>query len=132
MVIERGRSFIESPRVPGIRESLEVQMVTKFVTQSTQESSKRGDLFAYRRFHPRADKNGIGVVVAEKFDCRSLPDTEGSGGENPYVAVPYLIEIGCGIEKVPGNSENLFGPSRLHGGFDGLSNSLQPIILRQP
>jgi hypothetical protein len=69
MVIERRRSFIESPRVPRIRESLKVQMVTKLVTQSTQEGSKRGDLFAYRRFHPHADKNGVGVIVAEKLDC---------------------------------------------------------------
>ena len=83
MVIERGRSFIESPRVPRIRESLEVQMVAKFVTQGTQEGSKRGDLLAYRRFHPDADKNGVGVVVAEKLGCPSLSDTEGSGGENP-------------------------------------------------
>ena len=65
MVIERGRSLIESPRVPGIRESLEVQMVTKLMTQSTQKGSKRGDLFAYRCFHPHADKNAVGVVVAE-------------------------------------------------------------------
>jgi len=83
MVIERGRTFIESPRVPGIRKSLEVQVVAKFVTKSTQEGSKRGDLFAYRRFHPAADKNGVGVVVAEKPGCPSLSDTEGSGGENP-------------------------------------------------
>jgi len=40
MVIERGRSFIESSRVPGIRESLEVQVMAKLVTQSAQESSK--------------------------------------------------------------------------------------------
>ena len=69
MVIERRRSFIESPRVPGIRESLKVQMMTKLVTQSTQEGSKRGDFFAYRRFHPHADKNSVGVIVAEKLDC---------------------------------------------------------------
>ena len=69
MVIERRRSFIESPRVPGIRESLKVQMVTKLVTQSTQKGSKRGDFFAYRRFHPHTDKNGVGVIVAEKLDC---------------------------------------------------------------
>jgi hypothetical protein len=69
MVIERRRSSIESPRVPGIRESLKVQMVTKLVTQSTQECSKRRDFFAYRRFHPHADKNGVGVIVAEKLDC---------------------------------------------------------------
>jgi len=69
MVVERRRSFIESPRVPGIRESLKVQMVTKLVTQSTQKGSKRGDFFAYRRFHPHADKNSVGVIVAEKLDC---------------------------------------------------------------
>jgi hypothetical protein len=117
--------------VPGIRESLEVQVVAKFVTQSTQKGSKRGDLFAYRRFHPHADKNGVGVVVAEKLGCRSLPDTEGSGCENLYVAVLHLIKIGCGIEKVSRNSENLFGPSGLDRGFDGASNPSQPIILRQ-
>ena len=82
MVVEQGRSFIEPPRVPGIRESLEVQVVAKFVTQGSQEGSKRGDLFADRRFHPHADKNGVGIVVAEKFGCRSLSDTEGSGGEH--------------------------------------------------
>ena len=69
MVVERRRSFIESPRVPGIRESLKVQMVTKLVTQSTEKSSKGGDLFAYRRFHPDANKGGVGVIVAEKLDC---------------------------------------------------------------
>jgi len=131
MVIERGRSFIESPRVPGIRESLEVQVVAELVTQSAQEGSKRGDLFAYRRFHPRADKNGVGVVVAEKLDCRSLPDAQGSGGENPYVTVLHLIEIGCGIEKLSGNSENLFGLPRLHDDLEGPSDSSQPIILGQ-
>ena len=83
MVVERGCSLIESPGVPGIRESLEVQVVAKFVTQSTQEGSKRGDLFAYRRFHPHADKNGVGVVVAEKLSGPPLSDTAGSGGENP-------------------------------------------------
>jgi hypothetical protein len=40
MVIERGRPFVESPRMPGIRESLEVQVMAKLVTQSTQEGSK--------------------------------------------------------------------------------------------
>lgn len=40
MVIERGRSFMGSPRVPGMPESLEVQVVAKFGTQSTREGSK--------------------------------------------------------------------------------------------
>ena len=105
-------------------------MMTELVTQSTQEGSERGDLFAYRRFHPHADKNGARVVVAEKLGCRSLPDTQGSGCENPYAAVLHLIKIGCGIEKLSRNSENLVGLSGLDGGFDGPSNSLQPIILR--
>ena len=45
MVIKRGCSFIKSPRVPGVRVSLEIQMMTELVTQSTQEGSERGDLF---------------------------------------------------------------------------------------
>ena len=83
MVVEQGGSFIKPARVPGIRESLEIQVVAKFVTQGRQEGSKRSDLFAYRRFHPHADKNGVGIVVAEKLGCRSLSDTKWSGGENP-------------------------------------------------
>src|SRR5215472_14592093 len=108
MVIERRRSFIESPRVPGIGESLEVQVVAKLMTQGTQEGSKRGDLFAYGRFHPHADQNGVGVVITEKFDRRSLSDTEGSGGQNPHSTALDFIEIGCSIEEFARNSKNLF------------------------
>ena len=81
MVIERRRSFIESPRVPGIRESLKVQMMTKLVTQSTQEGSKRGDFFAYRRFHPHADKDGVRMIVAKQFKGRTLFDAQRPGLE---------------------------------------------------
>jgi hypothetical protein len=87
MVIERSRSFIKSARVPGIRESLEVQVMAKLVAQSAEEGSKGSDLFAYRRFHPHADKYGVGVVVAKKLNCGSLADTDGSGGENAHIAV---------------------------------------------
>lgn len=100
MVIKRGRSFIESPGVPGIRESLKVQVVTELVTQSAQEGSEGGDLFAYRRFHPHTDKNGVRMIVTKKFAGRSLPDAEGSGGQDPHVAALHLIEVGCLIEKL--------------------------------
>jgi hypothetical protein len=81
MVIKRGCSFIKSPRVPGVRVSLEVQMMTELVTQSTQEGSERGDLFAYRRFHPHADKNGVGMIVAKQLKGRSLFDAQRPGLE---------------------------------------------------
>jgi len=132
MVIEQRRSFIESPGVPGIRESLEVQVVAKLVTQSAKKGSKRGDLLAYRRFHPHTNKNGVRVVIPEKLDGRPFSDTEGPGGENPYAAALHFIEIGCSIKKVSRNPENLFGPSRLHRALDGRSNSSQPIVLGQP
>ena len=44
----------------------------------------------------------------------------------------HLIEIGCGVEKLSGNRENLFGPSGLDGAFDSASNPSQPVILGQP
>jgi hypothetical protein len=81
MVIKRGCSFIKSPRVPGVRVSLEVQMMTELVTQSTQEGSERGDLFAYRRFHPHADKNGVRMIVAKQFKGRTLFDAQRPGLE---------------------------------------------------
>ena len=132
MVIEQRRSFIESSRVPGIRESMEVQVVAKLVAKSTQEGSKRGHLFAYRRLHPHANKNGVWVVIAEKLDCRSLSDTEGSGGKNPNSAVLHFIKICCTIKKVRRNSKNLLGPSGFYRGFDGSGNSAQSIVLWQP
>lgn len=67
--------------MPGVRVSLEVQMMTELVTQSTQEGSERGDLFAYRRFHPHADKNGVGMIVAKQFKGRSLFDAQRPGLE---------------------------------------------------
>jgi len=67
--------------VPGVRVSLEVQMMTELVTQSTQEGSERGDLFAYRRFHPHADENGVAMIVAKQFKGRSLFDAQRPGLE---------------------------------------------------
>lgn len=132
MVVERPRSFIESPGVPGIPEPLKVQVMAKFVTQSAQKSSKRSNLFLYRRFHPHADKDGVGIVVAEKLNRRSLPDAQRSRGKNPHVAMLHLIEVGGRVQKLSRESQNLFAPPRLHAHFDGRSNSAQSIVLGQP
>ena len=56
-------------------------MMTELVTQSTQEGSERGDLFAYRRFHPDTDKNGVRMIVAKQFNGRSLFDAQRPGLE---------------------------------------------------
>jgi hypothetical protein len=111
---------------------MEVQVVAKLVAKSTQEGSKRGHLFPYRRLHPHANKNGVWVVIAEKPDCRSLSDAEGSGGKNPNSAVLHFIKICCTIKKVRRNSKNLLGPSGFYRGFDGSGNSAQSIVLWQP
>src|SRR5438876_5468592 len=57
MVVQRGGSLVETPRVPRIRkpEFLEVEVMTKFVAQRAHEGSERGDLLAHRCPHPHAD-----------------------------------------------------------------------------
>jgi hypothetical protein len=116
--------------VPGIQESLEIQVVTELVTQSAQEGSERGDLFAYRRFHPHADKNGVRVIVAKQFDGRSLPHAQGPGGEAPQVTLPDAIEVGRRVEKLSRNSQNFLCLPSVHRRFDGGGDSAQPVILR--
>jgi len=128
-MVERGRAFIESARVPGIPEALEVEVMTKLVAQSAQEGSVRSYLFLHRRFHPHADQNGVGFVIAKKLNGRSLSDAQRPGGENPHIAMFYLIEIGGGIQKFSRDSQNLIASTCLHASFNGGSYSTQSVVL---
>ena len=81
-------------------------MMTELVTQSTQEGSERGDLFAYRRFHPHADKNGVGMIIAKQFKGRPLFDAQRPSLEYAYVTVFHLVKIRRRVEKLTRGCEN--------------------------
>lgn len=101
MVIERSRPFVESTSVPGVRKTLEIQMMAKLMAQGAQECSEGGDFLADGRSHPDADQDRIRVVVAEELDRRTSPDTKRPGGEHADRASPHPV-------KIRGNGEKLF------------------------
>ena len=90
--------------------------MTKLVTESTQEGSERGDLFAHRRLHPHADKNGVGMIVAKQFKGRSLFDPQGP-------TVFHLVKIRSRVEKLTRECENSWCLSNLYGYFNRRGNS---------
>ena len=66
--------FVETPRVPRIfkAELLEIEMMAEFMAESAQECAEGRDFLTNRRPHPHANQHGIGGVVAEEFECRTL------------------------------------------------------------
>lgn len=53
-MVEGAGSFVEPPRVPGIREAelSEIQMMAEFVAERAQKSAKRRDFLSHRGAHP--------------------------------------------------------------------------------
>ena len=68
-------------------------MVTELVAQGAQECAEGGDLLAHRRAHPYPDQHGLRIVVAEKFGCRVLANSQRSGGEYSNAALRYFVEL---------------------------------------
>jgi len=75
MVIEHASPFIETPRVPRVHkaELLNIEMMAKLVAERAEECTEGRDFLANCRSHPHANQHGIRGVVAEKFECPTLP-----------------------------------------------------------
>ncbi len=131
MVIERSRPFVESTSVPGVRKSLEIQMMAKLVAQGAQECSEGGDFLADGCSHPDADQDRIWVVVAEELDRRTAPDTKRPGGEHADRASPHSVKIRGNGKKLFRKAENLPRLAGLHSRFDRTCDSRQPVICGQ-
>jgi hypothetical protein len=131
MVIEGGRPLIKSACVPGIRKSLEVQVMAKFMAQGAQERSEGGKFLTNGGLHPDADQSRVRVIVAEEFRGRVFPDAERSGSEDAESASAYPVKIRGSGKKLLRDTENLSWLSGFHRRFDRSGDSRQPVICGQ-
>lgn len=133
VMVERGGALVEAAGVPGIAESeaLEIEMMAELVAEGAEESAEGSDFLANGGFHPNADKNGIGMIVAEKFCSGVFANAQRTGGENASVAATDVVEIRGGTKEAFGGEAHGVQFAGLHCGFDLCSELRQTIVRRE-
>ena len=95
-MVEGSGSFVEPPRVPGIREAelREIQMMAEFVAERAQKSIEGCDFLAHRRPHPHPDQHGIGTVISEEFARPAFPNPQRPCRQDANATVRDAVEFG--------------------------------------
>jgi len=129
MIQKRG-PFIESAGVPGIAESVavDVQVVAKLVAQRAEKRAEGSYLFADSGPLPNADHQRTGVVVAKKLGGRVFSNAQRPGSEHPYAAFGDAVKTGSGSQKFGAGPLYVSDHAFLHGSLDRCGDEHQPVV----